>query len=302
MDVSLSVTAARTVALAVISPVRDEAEHVRRTLDAMLSQTVRPQEWLFVDDGSTDDTRAIIETYAAQHSWIRVISRADRGQRVLGGGVIEAFNTGLAALQDKNYQYLAKLDGDLSFTPRYLEIMFEAFSADPKLACVCGKVFRPEGDVLVEEYISDESTCGQFKLYRREAFEAIGGFVSAVLWDGIDWHRCRMLGWNTRSFFDVDARLFHHRLMGSSDRGVLRGRSRLGRAMWYVGYHPLYALAASIFRMRENPRLTGGLMMIGGYLAAALSLKPRYPHPDFRRYLQRWQLAQLQAKFLSRQS
>lgn len=289
--------AARVAPLAVISPVRDEAALVQRTLDAMLAQTVRPQEWLFVDDGSSDNTREVIERTAAQHPWIRVISRSDRGQRVLGGGVIEAFNTGLAALNDQNYQYLAKLDGDMSFSPRYLEVMFETFAAEPKLACVCGKVFRPEGDTLVEEYISDESTCGQFKLYRREAFEAIGGFVSAVLWDGIDWHRCRMLGWDTRSFHHAEARLYHHRLMGSSDRGVLRGRARLGRAMWAVGYHPLYALAAGVFRMRETPKLTGGVMMILSYFKAALLRAPRHTDAEFRRYLQRWQLAQLRQKF-----
>ena len=84
--------------LAVISPVRDEARHVQHTLEAMLAQTRRPQEWLFVDDGSTDGTRAILDEYAARHCWIRVISRPDRGQRVLGGGVIEAFNAGLAAI------------------------------------------------------------------------------------------------------------------------------------------------------------------------------------------------------------
>ena len=83
--------------------------------------------------------------------------------------------------------------------------------------------------------------------------------------------------------------------MGSSDKGVLRGRRRLGRAMWFMGYHPLYALATSIFRMRDDPRLSGGLMMIFGYVASAAAFAPRYPHPDFRRYLQRWQLSQLKS-------
>ena len=69
----------RVVPLAIVSPVRDEGKYVRNTLDAMVAQTVQPQEWLFVDDGSTDDTRAIIESYAANHPWIRVISRDNRG-------------------------------------------------------------------------------------------------------------------------------------------------------------------------------------------------------------------------------
>ena len=58
-------TGTPVVPLAVISPVRDEAKYVRNTLDAMLAQTVRPQEWLFVDDGSRDDTRAIVESYCS---------------------------------------------------------------------------------------------------------------------------------------------------------------------------------------------------------------------------------------------
>ena len=87
-------TAKPVVPLAIISPVRDEAKYVRNTLEAMLTQTVQPQEWLFVDDGSTDDTQAIIASYSARHPWIRVISRDNRGFRQLGSGVIAAFDYG----------------------------------------------------------------------------------------------------------------------------------------------------------------------------------------------------------------
>ena len=65
--------------LAVISPVRNEAGYVRKTLESMVAQTVRPVEWLFVDDGSTDETRSIIESFSQQHPWIRVVSRQNRG-------------------------------------------------------------------------------------------------------------------------------------------------------------------------------------------------------------------------------
>ena len=183
------------VPLAIVSPVRDEGKYVRNTLDAMVAQTVQPQEWLFVDDGSTDDTRAIIETYAAKHPWIRVISRDDRGFRQLGSGVIAAFDYGRARLARQDYQYIAKLDGDMSFTPRYLEVMIGRLESEPKLAAVSGKVFRPESGGFVEEYIIDEMVAGQFKLYKRVAFEAIGGFTQTILWDGIDIHRCRMKGY-----------------------------------------------------------------------------------------------------------
>jgi len=237
----------RSSDLAVISPVRDEAQFVSRTLEAMVAQTVLPAEWVLVDDGSKDDTAAIIERYAAEHPWIRLVRRGDRGYRQLGSGVIAAFYEGLAKLETKDYRFIAKLDGDMSFPPRYLEIMLDTLERTPALAAVSGKVFRPEGDGEVEEFITDETVAGQFKLYKRECFEAIGGFTQTILWDGIDVHRCRMKGFSTLSFHHPEARLIHHRLMGSSDQNVFKGRIRLGRGLWFMGYHPLYALAASFF-------------------------------------------------------
>ena len=44
-----------------ISPCRDEARYLRRTLDSVAAQSVRPALWVLVDDGSTDGTAAILE-------------------------------------------------------------------------------------------------------------------------------------------------------------------------------------------------------------------------------------------------
>jgi len=286
-------TSTSVAQLAIISPVRDEGKHVRNTLDAMVAQTVRPQEWLFVDDGSTDDTRAVIESYSNNHPWIRVISRENRGFRQLGSGVIAAFNFGRERLANKEYKYIAKLDGDMSFPPTYLEIMLAKLEGDAKLAAVSGKVFRPEKGGLVEEFIIDEMVAGQFKLYKRAAFDAIGGFTQTILWDGIDIHRCRMKGFETLSFFHPDAHLIHHRLMGSSDASVFRGRVRLGRGIWFMGYHPLYAIASGLFRMHERPYVVGGMIIIGSYLFAAVRGEPQFEDREFIRDLRRWQLRKL---------
>lgn len=290
-------TAVRIAPLAVISPVRDESRFVRNTLDAMLAQTTRPEEWLFVDDGSTDDTRKIIESYAREHAWIRIVKRDDRGYRQLGSGVVAAFNYGREKLRSRDYRYIAKLDGDMSFPSRYLEIMLARLEQEPQLAAVSGKVFRPEKGGLVQEFIIDEMVAGQFKLYKRSAFEDIGGFTQTILWDGIDIHRCRMKGYTTLSFHDPEARLIHHRLMGSSDSSVHKGRVRLGRGIWFMGYHPLYAIASGVFRMHERPYVIGGLIIIASYLYAAIKREPQFEDREFIRELRRWQLGRLLGPF-----
>lgn len=283
----------RVVPIVVISPVRDETRTLELTINSMLAQSCRPQEWVIVDDGSSDDTPEIIQRYAAEYDFIHLEHNENRGFRQLGSGVIRAFDYGRTKIRNPDWQYIVKLDGDLSFGPRYLEIMLAEFEKQPRLAATSGKVFRPEGDKLVEEYHIDDMVVGQFKLYRREAFEEIGGFPQTILWDGIDMHRCRMKGWITRSFHHPEAQVYHHRLMGSSDKSVYHGRVRLGKGIWFMGYHPLYAIASGLFRMHEKPYVIGGLIIIASYFWALLKREPRFDDLEFRQELQRWQLERL---------
>jgi glycosyltransferase involved in cell wall biosynthesis len=291
-----SVVSRPVVPLVIVSPVRDEANLIRLTLESVVSQTIWPQEWVVVDDGSTDETAAIVQEYAARYPFIRLVQHANRGYRKLGGGVVVAFKFGLTQIQSTGFEFIAKLDGDMSFDPKYLEIMMDRFKTDPRLAAVSGKVVRPEGGELVDEPIIDEHVAGQFKLYRWAAYRDIGGFVEEVMWDGIDVHLARMKGWHTLSFHDPDALLHHHRLMGSSDKSVYRGRLRWGRGIYFMGYHPLYAIASGVFRMQERPLVVGGLLIIFGYFNAALTGAKRFEYPGFRSYLQTWQLKELRRR------
>lgn len=289
-------TATERAPLVIISPVRNEAGHIRRTLDSVVAQEFAPTEWIIVDDGSTDSTADIVRAYSRRYPFIRLVEKPDRGRRHVGAGVIETFEYGRAHIKNTAYLFIAKLDGDMSFGPRYIRTMIEALNADPSLAAVSGQVFRPEGDRLVPEFHIKEHVAGQFKFYRRSAFEAIGGFEPVILWDGIDIHKCRINGWSTQRIDDPEARLLHHRQMGSSDRSVYHGRIRLGRGMYFMGYSPAYALASSLFRMREKPYIAGGALMFLAYCYAALMRDTRFSEQGFRQALRSWQHQRLRAK------
>ncbi|MEE9386233.1 MAG: glycosyltransferase family A protein [Nannocystaceae bacterium] len=271
-----------------ISPIRDEERTLERTIACVEKQTLTPSLWVMVDDGSTDATPEILARAAQRNPWIRIVKRKDRGFRKLGGGVIDAFNDGLAEV-DIPYDYIAKMDVDLEFSEHYLEQAMRHFDADPQLAAISGKVFRPEGVQFVEEFMIDEMVAGQFKLYRRTHFEAIGGFVTEIMWDGIDFHKARLAGYRTCSVPDEALKLIHLRLMGSSDANVYRGRLRWGRGQWFMGSSFPYVLASGVFRMREKPYGVGGALIIAGYLRSALRRERRYPDLGFRQGLRRWQ-------------
>lgn len=266
---------------------------MRRTIDTMVTQTVRPALWLIVDDGSSDATPDIVAEVAERHSWIRLYRRPDRGVRKVGGGVVEAFDDGLAQCNLDEFDYVCKLDGDLELPPRYFELLYQKFEADPRLGTASGKSWIRVGNRLVWERSSDEMSQGQTKLYRVACFREIGGFVREVMWDGIDCHRCRMLGWKAASFRDPELRFVHLRPMGSSFRGIMTGRLRWGYGQYFMGTHPLYALAIAVYRMFERPWVIGGLLIGAGYFRSWLRRDPRYGDLACRSFLRRWQLARL---------
>lgn len=274
--------------VAIVSPCRDEEATLERTIACMRSQTRPPDCWVIVDDGSRDRTPEILENAAREIPWLRIVRRPDRGHRKVGGGVIDAFYAGLAVV-DSAYDFIGKMDVDLEFSSRYLEKILGHLDRDPSLAAASGKVYRREGGRLVEEFLIDEMVAGQFKFYRREAFERIGGFVREVMWDGIDFHRARMVGYRTASLPDPELRIIHLRLMGSSDASIYRGRLRWGRGQWFMGSAFPYIVASGVFRMREKPYGIGGFLIVAGYVLAALRRERRYADLDFRKDLRRWQ-------------
>jgi biofilm PGA synthesis N-glycosyltransferase PgaC len=282
----------------IVSPCRDEAEFARRTLDSVTSQTVPPALWVIVDDGSTDGTSEILAAYAARFTYIRVLTRTDRGKRSVGPGVIEAFYAGLETVTDlPRFTYLCKLDLDLDLPPRYFETLIERMEAEPRLGTCSGKAYFPgpantaktwTGE-LVSEHCGDEMSVGMTKFYRRACFEQIGGFVREVMWDGIDCHRCRMLGWIACSWDDQALRFIHLRPMGSSQQSIFVGRRRHGFGQYFMGTSLFYMTASALFRATKAPFLVGGAAMWWGYVESLFAGKKRFDDPAFRTFLRRYQ-------------
>ena len=272
-----------------ISPCRDEAQFMRQTLDAVVSQTVRPAKWVIVDDGSSDGSAGILQEYSALYDWIEVVSRTNRGHRAVGPGVIEAFYAGYATVQPSDFEFVCKLDLDLRLPPRYFETLIARMRADPTIATCSGKAYIETDNGLKNEGHGDDTSIGASKFYRMSSFEAIGGFVREVMWDGIDCHRCRMRGWKALSFDDdPQLRFVHLRPEGSSQKNIISGRIRRGYGQYFMGTGFLFLLVSATNRMREKPYVVGSAAMIWGWVRSAILRKPRYPDLEFRRFLLRY--------------
>ncbi len=264
---------------------------MRRTLDSVAAQTVPPTSFIVVDDGSTDETPAILEEYAKRMPYLRVVRRVDRGVRAVGPGVIEAFYAGYETLDIEQFDYVCKLDLDLELPPRYFEALMERMEAEPRLGSASGKPYftNPSTGNLVPEVCSDEMSAGMTKFYRVSCFRDIGGFVRQVMWDGIDCHRCRLLGWLAESIDGPDLRFLHLRPQGSSHKGIWTGRLRAGFGQYFMGTAPEYLLAVAASRVFQHPVVSGSVGLLYGYARSAARRVPRYGDEEFRRFLRDYQ-------------
>jgi biofilm PGA synthesis N-glycosyltransferase PgaC len=274
----------------IITPVRDEEEHIGATIESVRRQTLLPAEWVIVDDGSSDRTGEIIDRYAAQYSWIRVLHRKNRGFRKSGGGVMEAFYDGYNTLRCNDWDFIVKLDGDLSFAPEYFEKCFDYFRKDPDLGIGGGDIHHSVVGMAKLEENPRFHVRGATKVYRRTCWEAIGGLWPAPGWDTIDEVKANMLGWRTYSFADLH--LLHHRLTGLAE-GLLRDRVKHGVACYASGYHPLFVAVSCLRRVTQKPYVSGSLAIAYGFLKAYWTHPPRLEDRSYIAYIRGQQLKRL---------
>jgi glycosyltransferase involved in cell wall biosynthesis len=271
----------------IISPVRNEEKYVKKTLQSVINQTVKPIEWIIVNDGSTDGTRKIIEEYTRKYDWIKGINLKDRGFYYPGKGVVEIFYKGFNEIKTKKWNYLVKLDCDLCFDNDYFEKILNKFMENKKLGIASGCTFLPMQNCYVKEKNQKDHPCGVSKIYKKECFESIGGLKPIPGWDLADILSAQMKGWETKCFMDY--KITHYKQTGSQRKGITRGAFFTGQVHCRLGYLFIYALLRAIYRITERPYLIGGLGYISGYVYSMQKKQKKYFDAEMIEFLRKKQ-------------
>lgn len=270
---------------ALVTPARDEAENLRRLARCLADQTVLPRAWVIVDNGSTDETPAVVRELVDELPWLRPHTTSGIASTDRGGPVVRAFQAGLDVLAGSP-DIVVKLDADVSMDRDYFERLLAAFAADPTLGIASGTAYELERGVWRQRHMTGNTVWGAARAYRWDCLQAILPLEARMGWDGIDALKANVHGWETRTLVDLPFR--HHRQEGEREGARRRAWAAQGRAAHYMGYRGSYLVLRAL---RYLPREPAALAMIDAYVRATLAREPRCPDLTVRRYLRGQQRA-----------
>ena len=195
---------ARIPLISVLIPSFNHAAYVAQTIDSVLSQTVSDFELLLLDDGSSDNSPAILSDLARTDNRIRYWRQPNTG-------LIATLN---CLAQEARGEFIAQIDSDDMWTPNRLAWGLAEMAAHPDLAVSFTSFLRIRADntpapradqlaqgaiphaALVEHLAEKNSVCACTAFMRRSAVELIGPFARNYTlshdWDR--WLRLSMVG------------------------------------------------------------------------------------------------------------
>lgn len=167
------------VELSVVLPVYNDERFISKSIRSILNQTFTEFEFIIVDDGSTDNTRKIVDDYARKDSRIEVIHQSNKGEAIARN----------IAIQIAKGKYIAMQDSDDLSLPNRLEEQLMAIKDLNRDLLATDFYVVDEGDnVIVENakkrnmitslLIGSNPICHGTILFKREKILEIGGYNS----------------------------------------------------------------------------------------------------------------------------
>jgi glycosyltransferase involved in cell wall biosynthesis len=173
--------------VSVVMPVRNCAPFLDAAIQSILQQSHREFEFVIYDDASSDGSSEIIERWAAADARIRPF----RGETPLG-----LAGSSDAATRLASGSIVARMDGDDISHPRRLSEQLQVLDAHPEVVAVgslCdgiddkGRIIRPRDSARALRVTPYPPFANGSSMFRKEAFEAIGGYRDICDgWEDVD--------------------------------------------------------------------------------------------------------------------
>lgn len=244
---------------------KNEAGFIGKTIRSVIGQSLRPQRWVILDDGSTDGTAELIERLSMGHTWIKLERLGPRRERNFGAQY-RAIMRGYEMIRHLSFDFVGALDADITFeSADYFKSLMNEFRVDARLGVAGGVICENENGVFKERKGNVSwSVAGGAQMFRREVFEAIGGYTPLEYGatDALAVLMAEMKGWEVRSLPGL--KVLHHRPTCAAD-GRLRGAFRQGLMDAGYGYPLMFAILKYVRRLTFKPYVVGSVLSFAGY-------------------------------------
>ena len=274
---------------------KDEAASIGKIIEAVLRQTVLPVAWFIMDDGSSDDTAAIVKRYAKDHPFIHLQSAGERGGRNFGSQY-KAVMAAYELARPLEFDLIGVTDADQApESKEYYETMLGEFRKDPRLGIASGFLYeryKGVGEWECRRGNAEDSVAGGTALFRRECFEQIGGYTP-LFYGGSDWLvqiEAKLADWTILT--RPDLHIFHYRPTSSAG-GIWRGTFKAGMMDATFGSHPAFEFFKCCRRMRNHPRVLGSVVRFSGYVWWNITRRKPLIRAEAAAFLREEQVAKL---------
>ena len=267
-----------TIKYVLITAAKNEESLIEKTIQSVLNQSITPEKWIIVSDGSTDTTNDIVERYRNKIEFIDLIILPPKEARNFSSKV-NALNTALKKSKATEFDFIGNLDADVTLEKNYYEEVFNRFLSNPKLGIAGGIILDCSDGKVYPQNISLNSVAGAIQIFRKECIEKIGYYLP-FKFGGEDAYMeimARMNGWDVQTLTEL--KVYHHRRTGTSMGSLSLANLRSGKMFYTLGYSPIFISVRCFYRFFNKPVLIGSLLNIVGYFTAYIQ-KEKCPAGD----------------------
>lgn len=276
----------------IVIPSHNEEALISLTLQSLVEQTVLPAKIVVVNDNSTDNTAAVVNSFISKYPFISLVNKTSDAVHLPGSKVIQAFQTGFNTL-DENYDLIVKIDADLIFPANYFETIIKHFQSDERIGMAGGFCYiEKNGEWILENLTDKDHIRGALKAYRKETFQQIGGLKPAMGWDTVDELLCKFYNWKVVT--DESLKVKHLKPTGANYNQ--KARYKQGEAFYTLGYGFVITAIASIklAMMKKKPLLFIDYM--NGFWKAKKSKTPLLVTAEQAKFIRNYRLKKMKEK------
>ena len=193
-----------------ISPIKNEELYLSDVIESVLNQTIKPELWVIVNDGSTDRTAEIVEGYKNKFNFIKLVTMPDSQYdvyihyaHICRVGFEHAIN--YCRKNRIQYEFIGLLDGDTMLEINYFEKIIYEFKKDPNLGIASGGIYYSSLNGLSWERADENFPRGTGRLWSRDCFFCTGGYALDPAMHTISNTKALLKGYKTRQFKDIIA-------------------------------------------------------------------------------------------------